>query len=642
MNVFKKQMMAICLMMVCIHAVNAEQVQWKLQGPFDTEITSLLLVREDSLVLAKTATSALHRSFDNGASWQPVNEGEFNDDPNLEIDYAGEFLLRANDGQITYVYVSSDGTLKSAPFFRPLDLLFRSGPHIDPSKTETQYAFMDNEVLAKTEDGWGSRFPITLGLPSTEELFQLSVGTVFVHPQKANIVYATYYEPFKIYVSKDGGLFWEGPLDGPSGSRMYFDKDTPDKIYTRQGGQITWELFVMDEDVTNAKSIGIFETTRAMSFDIKKNEETYMFHDFTNEIETRSTIINLGVPNDQFYEAQDLNVSGSAIAVSDNGPIYLGTTDGMYISSDMGSSWQERLVNGSLNNQGFQFESLVIEDMLSDRFSMSVVARQSSFATGRGQVFKSKIITSENRIEWELESSVYVSVDEKEIGQGTALDWRNNITYSWQLHSGNRSSLTKKIGESSVSLGVPNGSVIYDLIVDPNIPTVLFMATASGFFKSENGGFNWDNVGENLIVTDIVVPSGDTTAVFGLTGQSIVVTRDRWQSFRTINIPDEGADFLYVTPVYPDQSPFIPDHFLAVGTQEGVFTTLLPKVLPLAADFNGNGSVDFPDFLLFTQVFGKIKGEEGFDSRFDFNGDNAVSFPDFLVFVKEFGKTSGS
>lgn len=646
MNVRKKELMAICLTMICLHAVNAEQVQWKLQGPFDIEITNLLLVGEDSLVLAKTATSALHRSLDNGTSWQSVNENEFNDDPNLAIEYAGQFSIISEEGQYTNVYVSSDGTLKSTIAVNPPDLFLRSVPSIDPNKTETQYAFTETNRLVKTENRWNSLFPITLGLPSADNLFLREKGLIFVHPQKSNTLFVSFTQPFELYVTKDGGFFWEGPilqsrLSSLFTSNFRFDKDTPDKIYSLSGHeQGPWSMDVISDDGSSKTPITGFSEALRLSFDVRKSGEIFAFYDQTDDFGPRSTILNIGTPENKVFQDQNVDVSGSVIAVSDEGRIYLGTTDGIYISGDMGSTWQERLVNGSLSNNGFQFESLMIEDMPADRFSMSVVARQSFLGAGRGQVFKSRIIEAENRIEWELESSAYVTVDKEEIGQGTALDWRNNITYSWQLHSGDRSSLTKKIGESSVNLGVPNGSVIYDLIVDSNIPTTLFVATGSGFFKSENGGFLWESVSENLIVSDIVVPAGDTTAVFGLTAQNIVVTRDRWQSFRTINIPDEGADFLYVTPVYPDQSPFIPDHFLVVGTMGGVFTTLLPKAIPLIADFNDNGSVDFPDFLLFIEKFGKTKGEEGFDGRFDFNGDNTVGFPDFLMFVQQFGKTS--
>jgi len=51
------------------------------------------------------------------------------------------------------------------------------------------------------------------------------------------------------------------------------------------------------------------------------------------------------------------------------------------------------------------------------------------------------------------------------------------------------------------------------------------------------------------------------------------------------------------------------------------------------ADVNGNGTVDFPDFLTFAQVFGQAH------STLDFNNNGTVDFPDFLTFVQSFGKS---
>ena len=57
----------------------------------------------------------------------------------------------------------------------------------------------------------------------------------------------------------------------------------------------------------------------------------------------------------------------------------------------------------------------------------------------------------------------------------------------------------------------------------------------------------------------------------------------------------------------------------------------------LTGDFNGNGTVDFSDFLAFAAAFGKGEGQEGFDTKFDLNGNGSVDFPDFLTFASFFG-----
>lgn len=58
----------------------------------------------------------------------------------------------------------------------------------------------------------------------------------------------------------------------------------------------------------------------------------------------------------------------------------------------------------------------------------------------------------------------------------------------------------------------------------------------------------------------------------------------------------------------------------------------------LAADFNGDGKVDFDDFLAFARAFGKAQGDEGYDARMDLNSSGGrIDFDDFLAFVRAFG-----
>ena len=59
-------------------------------------------------------------------------------------------------------------------------------------------------------------------------------------------------------------------------------------------------------------------------------------------------------------------------------------------------------------------------------------------------------------------------------------------------------------------------------------------------------------------------------------------------------------------------------------------------------DFDGNGAVGFPDFLLFVAQFGLSQTDEGYDARFDLDGDGAIGFADFLIFASHFGKAVSS
>lgn len=59
------------------------------------------------------------------------------------------------------------------------------------------------------------------------------------------------------------------------------------------------------------------------------------------------------------------------------------------------------------------------------------------------------------------------------------------------------------------------------------------------------------------------------------------------------------------------------------------------------ADFNGDGVVDFNDFLLFAQGYGKSAGQADFNAKLDLDSDGTIDFDDFLRFVNAFGGSSG-
>ena len=61
------------------------------------------------------------------------------------------------------------------------------------------------------------------------------------------------------------------------------------------------------------------------------------------------------------------------------------------------------------------------------------------------------------------------------------------------------------------------------------------------------------------------------------------------------------------------------------------------EVRPSSADLDGDGVVNFADFIRFVAKYGTRRGEEGYDSRCDLNGDGAIDFDDFLILKKNFG-----
>ncbi len=60
-----------------------------------------------------------------------------------------------------------------------------------------------------------------------------------------------------------------------------------------------------------------------------------------------------------------------------------------------------------------------------------------------------------------------------------------------------------------------------------------------------------------------------------------------------------------------------------------------------ATDEDGDGDVNFADFLTFAGKFGSRPGQERYDPRCDLNGDGdgQIDSADFLIFAADFGST---
>ena len=58
------------------------------------------------------------------------------------------------------------------------------------------------------------------------------------------------------------------------------------------------------------------------------------------------------------------------------------------------------------------------------------------------------------------------------------------------------------------------------------------------------------------------------------------------------------------------------------------------------ADFDGNGSVGFSDFVAFAGKFGTNRGDGGYEAKYDLDGNGQIGFSDFVAFAGFFGQSS--
>ena len=56
------------------------------------------------------------------------------------------------------------------------------------------------------------------------------------------------------------------------------------------------------------------------------------------------------------------------------------------------------------------------------------------------------------------------------------------------------------------------------------------------------------------------------------------------------------------------------------------------------SDFDGDGCVKFPDFVLFAQGYSRFMEDGTYDGKFDLDNDGFILFSDFVIFAQNFGK----
>ena len=156
-----------------------------------------------------------------------------------------------------------------------------------------------------------------------------------------------------------------------------------------------------------------------------------------------------------------------------------------------------------------------------------------------------------------------------------------------------------------------------------------------------------------LEVPDLMPAFGDTT----IAAQSYLVN----QEIASLTLPQaSGGDGMLVyilLPFLPDGLSFDPTtrtlsgmpteakaqatYTLSALDADGDVASLpftLEVSLP-SPDLNGDGNVNFADFLTFAGKFGSRLGQERYDARCDLNGDGQIDFDDFLIFAADFGSS---
>ena len=146
-----------------------------------------------------------------------------------------------------------------------------------------------------------------------------------------------------------------------------------------------------------------------------------------------------------------------------------------------------------------------------------------------------------------------------------------------------------------------------------------FDASLVSFVKAENSAFGL-SVPEGSVGVNLASTSPVTLGASGFLARA---------EFRTVaNVT--GREFsIGVERVTIAES--------ATSSDDLTMTSVIRFNATLSADFDGDGTVGFSDFLAFAGSFGASRGDSRYEARFDLDGSGSVGFSDFLVFAGAFG-----
>ena len=191
-----------------------------------------------------------------------------------------------------------------------------------------------------------------------------------------------------------------------------------------------------------------------------------------------------------------------------------------------------------------------------------------------------------------------------------------------------------------------------------------FSLADKGFGLADVGGGDVGGLLMNNLVADVPSPDVDTDAAASVDDLNLFEIEDltQWHEFWITIQETEDGEGTHTVTVYADGDPEPTKFDVTAGDRDnneefcmcatytagaiavdvdfiaykdGVF---LPTVASLAEDFNMNGAVDFADFVMFSNVFGKSVPPA--DALFDLNMNMEVDFGDFVQFSNAFGNTA--
>jgi photosystem II stability/assembly factor-like uncharacterized protein len=320
---------------------------------------------------------------------------------------------------------------------------------------------------------------------------------------------------------------------------LFGNKGIAGVVKTVNGG-VDWQFTNRIKDNDKASLDGV--PVSAMSFDPNRRETIYISSDVEG-----------------LYRSEDSGVTWSKvlskIAVYDfvvhpSQPkkIYVAGSFGgngkVLVTKDGGATWDEIYNEESPTNP---VRAIALNP---------VSPNQLVIGTNAGNI----ILSTDEGVNWKLLKNFASRIND--------VQWRNGSLYvlleTKGLHiapeNGEFADTTTTLSGGSVYIDQTRAGAFHQLLIAPQDPDVIFIATDRGLQKSLDGGKTWQNIAlpikpEAANVRAVAVAPGSNNIIYASVGSTVYKSTDGGQSFQTQKIITTGyVNYILVDPALPQIS----------------------------------------------------------------------------------------
>jgi photosystem II stability/assembly factor-like uncharacterized protein len=578
------------LCMVAVESGTASQTKnWeRIDYGLETGYYTKLVINPDnhSVLYLSTKGGGVFKSHNGGQEWVPINQGL----ENLEIDWVvmdpnDSEILYVNNGLITYKTING-GQFWEKVRVNELNYLEDEIQYLEISPVNTQilyaYNYFDYSFFRSMDGGKSWR-------DISDNFVQGENNDFAIDPNQDNNIYLT--KNVTLYHSPDYGDTWAAisansqclawtVAVNPHNSDVYI-ADLAGKICKKTAGSEQWEVISSYTgfapalhivfDPNNPDIIYVATQTKvykSLDLGLTWNEITHGLigsdpYSFTVDPVDSETLYltNLGnvlksIDGGENWSVVNSNLRASYINTITFDPlnssvIYVGTPiNGVFKSVDGGQNWN-RASNGIANDR---VSALAIAESntntlfaASYNYPIGYFYKSTDGAISWSQVYErrwwevsSLLVHPENPtiIYAATTNALYKSLDSGLVWSQLPIDLEAG-TLSGKLmfspsdpnilyYIGIKAYRSMDQGESWTEIG-PIGQIMIDLYIDPNEPDLIYALSSNAFFRSQNGGTDWQRMSEAYqfsSASDLAVLPGDSYRFFVVTNSGVYLSSD--------------------------------------------------------------------------------------------------------------------